>query len=59
VDQTPGSPPNKAPGELPKIVAGLSGQDDFAAYDALRLAGYIRHPEEYLPDLYGRKESLL
>lgn len=59
VDQTPGSPPNKAPGELPKIVAGLSGRDDFAAYDALRLAGYIRHPDEYLPDLYGRKESLL
>jgi hypothetical protein len=53
----PGSPPNKGPGELPKIVAGLQGQDDLAAYDALRLAGYIRHPGEYLPDVYGRKEA--
>ncbi len=57
VDQMSGSPPNKAPGELPKIVAGLSGQGDFAAYNALRLAGYIRHPDEYLPDVYGRKEA--
>src|SRR5215813_14751050 len=58
VDQMPGSPQNKGPGELPKIVAGLQGQDDLAAYDALRLAGYIRHPDEYLPDVYGRKEAL-
>jgi hypothetical protein len=56
-NQMPGSPPNKGPGELPKIVAGLQGQDDLAAYDALRLAGYIRHPGEYLPDVYGRKEA--
>src|SRR6266545_1571163 len=58
MDQMAGSPPNKTTGELPKIVAGLSGRDDFAAYDALRLADYIRHPDEYLPDVYGRKEAL-
>ncbi|MCI0390527.1 MAG: hypothetical protein MOB07_17420, partial [Acidobacteria bacterium] len=57
-DQMPGSPPNKAPGELPKIVASLSEQSDFAAYNALQLAGYIRHPDEYLPEVYGRKEAL-
>ncbi len=58
MDQMAGSPPNKTTGELPKIVAGLSGRDDFAAYDALRLADYIRHPDEYLPDVYERKEAL-
>lgn len=58
-DQMLGSQPSKTSGELPKIVAGLSGQGDYVAYDALRLAGYIRHPEEYLPDVYGRKEALL
>ncbi len=57
-DQIPGSQANKALGELPKIVADLSERDDFAAYDTLRLAGYIRHSEEYLPDVYGRKEAL-
>ncbi|MCI0338629.1 MAG: hypothetical protein L0226_13715, partial [Acidobacteria bacterium] len=56
--QMPGSPLNKAPGELPKIVAGLSEQNDFAAYNALRLAGHIRHPDEYLPEVYGRKGTL-
>jgi len=23
-----------------------------------RMAGYIRRPDEYLPDMYGRKEAL-
>jgi hypothetical protein len=53
----PGRPPNEARGELPKIVAGLSGQNDLAAYNALLQAGYIRRPEEYLPEVYGRKEE--
>jgi hypothetical protein len=57
-DQALVSQPNKTPGELPKIVAGLSEREDFTAYDALRIAGYIRHPGEYLPDVYGRKEAL-
>jgi hypothetical protein len=56
-DRMPGRPPNEAPGELPKIVAGLSGQNDLTAYNALLLAGYIRRPEEYLHEVYGRKEA--
>ncbi|MCP9496584.1 MAG: ATP-binding protein [Pyrinomonadaceae bacterium MAG19_C2-C3] len=52
----PEPPTNKGRGELPQIIASLSGQNDFAAYDALRLAGYIRHPNEYLPDAYDLKE---
>jgi hypothetical protein len=52
-----GRPPNEVRGELPKMVAGLSGQNDLAAYNALLQAGYIRRPEEYLPDVYGRKEA--
>jgi hypothetical protein len=58
LDRMTESLPNGAPGELPKLIAGLPGQDDLAAYDALRLAGYIRHPDEYLPDVYRRKEAL-
>jgi hypothetical protein len=57
LDRMPGRPPSEAPGELPKIVAGLSGQNDLAAYNALLQAGYIRRPEEYLPEVYGRKEE--
>jgi hypothetical protein len=57
LDRMPGRPPNEARGELPKIVAGLSGQNDLAAYNALLQAGYIRPPEEYLPEVYGRKEE--
>jgi hypothetical protein len=57
LDRMPGRPPNEACGELPKIVAGLSGQNDLAAYNALLQAGYIRRPEEYLPEVYGRKEE--
>jgi hypothetical protein len=56
-NQMPGRPPNEVRGELPKIVAGLSGQNDLAAYNALFLAGYIRRPKEYLPEVYGRKEA--
>ncbi len=58
-DQMPGSPTNEVRGELPKIVAGLSVQNDLAAYNALLLAGHIRHPGEYLPDVYERKGELL
>jgi hypothetical protein len=35
----------------------LSGRNDLAAYNALLQAGYIRRPEEYLPEVYGRKEE--
>jgi AAA domain-containing protein len=56
-DRMPGRPPNEVRGELPKIVAGSSGQNDLAAYNALLQAGYIRRPEEYLPGVYGRKEE--
>jgi len=55
--QMPDAPTNKGRGELPQIIAGLSGQHDFAAYDALRIAGYIRHPNEYLPDVSDLKEA--
>lgn len=57
-DQAPGLPLNEVRGELPKIVTGLSGQSDFDAYNALLLAGYIRRPDEYLPDMHGPKEAL-
>jgi hypothetical protein len=57
LDRMPSRPPNEVRGELPKMVAGLSGQNDLAAYNALLQAGYIRRPEEYLPDVYGRKEA--
>ncbi len=30
----------------------------FAAYEALRIAGYIRHPNEYLPDVSDLKEAV-
>lgn len=57
-DQIPSVPLDKAPGELLRLLAGLSEQNDFAAYHALLRAGYIRHPDEYLPDVYGRKAAL-
>lgn len=44
--KSPSSPSTR--GELPELVAALEAKDGMGAYDALKQAGHIRSPSEYL-----------